>query len=639
MPDTHIFAIGGDHGAATSMSDGTSYIFEVSGSRYYAASDRIPVSRLTTAIATSQALIVDGHQYDPPVLQDEMLLVSVIEVGQGTNCTTREQLGALLHQAEERDDVFRPDFLQGLILTRRGPVGDGFADGARELLDSMKGHRWVQIASRPSACLKPGIYVLVGSSLRPAYRVYDDHQKAFSTSLKPRLRCRPSHPFEQLHVAGADYATLSVAVPSRLQSPGQLRIAVKDVFRVHGLKTSLCNSSYYRLSSPAQESADVVQKLVDRGHHILGLTKLSSMIAREEPLDAVDFQTAFSPRGDGYQSPAGSSSGSAVAVASYRWLDCALGTDTSGSGRRPALVNGIFQFRPSHDSVPLGGMVPTFLQFDTPCIFARNLEVVGQVLSTWLPGIDQFLLYAPDDSSPVEIIYPLDYLPTSVCGQMSIIDSFVDDLATQLDVPITKLSIRKSWEDSPPDEASSDIEEYLKDVVVHTYYYSFYHASDEFRARYLERFGHKPYAIPFVENCWSSGAAVSPEQFAEGLRRLEVYRTWLLNTIFRNRRNLVVLPISSVEPHYRDEPTVSPPYQTATDELFLPPILRSPDVVVPIGEIPYNSRITGLQEYLPVAVNVLGAPGMDYWILDSVKRVLQRSGRPVEVRAGSRMFS
>lgn len=110
MPDTHIFAIGGDHGAATSMSDGTSYIFEVSGSRYYAASDRIPVSRLTTAIATSQALIVDGHQYDPPVLQDEMLLVSVIEVGQGTNCTTREQLGALLHQAEERDDVFRPRF-------------------------------------------------------------------------------------------------------------------------------------------------------------------------------------------------------------------------------------------------------------------------------------------------------------------------------------------------------------------------------------------------------------------------------------------------------------------------------------------------------------------------------------------------
>lgn len=165
---------------------------------------------------------------------------------------------------------------------------------------------------------------------------------------------------------------MAVAVPSRLNTT-QLRVAVKDLFRIHGLKTSLCNSSYYTLSSSATKSAQAVQRLVDQGHHIVGLTKLSSMIAREEPLDAVDFQTAFNPRGGGYQSPAGSSSGSAVAIASYDWLDCAIGTDTSGSGRRPALVNGIFQFRPSHNLVPLAGMVPTFLQFDTPCLFLSQI--------------------------------------------------------------------------------------------------------------------------------------------------------------------------------------------------------------------------------------------------------------------------
>lgn len=104
-------------------------------------------------------------------------------------------------------------------------------------------------------------------------------------------------PFTQLRIAGEQYATLSIAVPSRLSCG--LRIAVKDLFRLKGLKTSLCNSSYYQLSTPASETATVVQRLVDRGHHILGLTKLSSMIAREEPLDAVDFQTAFNPRGDG----------------------------------------------------------------------------------------------------------------------------------------------------------------------------------------------------------------------------------------------------------------------------------------------------------------------------------------------------
>lgn len=105
--------------------------------------------------------------------------------------------------------------------------------------------------------------------------------------------------FTQLRIAGEQYATLSAAVPSLLScSHKQLRIAVKDLFRLKGLKTSLCNSSHYKLSTPASETATVVQRLVDRGHHILGLTKLSSMIAREEPLDAVDFQTAFNPRGD-----------------------------------------------------------------------------------------------------------------------------------------------------------------------------------------------------------------------------------------------------------------------------------------------------------------------------------------------------
>lgn len=177
LPETHIFAVGGDHGAAMSTSDATVCIFEVGGSRYYAASDRIPVSRLATAIAIGQVLIVDGYQYDPPVLQDEMLLVSVAEVGRGTNCTTREQLETLLHQAKESDGVFRPEFLQGLILAKRGPISDGFADEARKLLAHTKGNRWAQITSQPSASLRPGIYILMGSTLKPAYRVFDDHTR------------------------------------------------------------------------------------------------------------------------------------------------------------------------------------------------------------------------------------------------------------------------------------------------------------------------------------------------------------------------------------------------------------------------------------------------------------------------------
>lgn len=54
------------------------------------------------------------------------------------------------------------------------------------------------------------------------------------------------------------------------------------------------------------------------------------MIGKEEPTEATDYHAPFNPRADGYQSPAGSSSGSAAAVATYDWLDFAIGTDTTG---------------------------------------------------------------------------------------------------------------------------------------------------------------------------------------------------------------------------------------------------------------------------------------------------------------------
>jgi Asp-tRNA(Asn)/Glu-tRNA(Gln) amidotransferase A subunit family amidase len=148
-----------------------------------------------------------------------------------------------------------------------------------------------------------------------------------------------------------------------------LRIVVKDVFCMEGLKTSLNNRAYYEFSAPAELTATMIEALACDGAQIVGMTKLSSMIAREEPSDAVEFRSAFNPRGDGYQSPVGSSSGSAAAVAAYEWVDCGIGTDACGNGRQPALANGVWQFRPSHDLVDHKSMVAIYTLFDTPCIF------------------------------------------------------------------------------------------------------------------------------------------------------------------------------------------------------------------------------------------------------------------------------
>ena len=58
------------------------------------------------------------------------------------------------------------------------------------------------------------------------------------------------------------------------------------------------------------------------------MLKLNSFIGREEPTEANDYQVPFNPREDGYQSPAGSGSGSTVSLASYGWLHFTLESDS-----------------------------------------------------------------------------------------------------------------------------------------------------------------------------------------------------------------------------------------------------------------------------------------------------------------------
>ncbi|KAL5623682.1 hypothetical protein FOBRF1_002932 [Fusarium oxysporum] len=93
--------------------------------------------------------------------------------------------------------------------------------------------------------------------------------------------------FERLGVASISNTGLAIAVPSRAptlvtNTPPNLRVAVKDYFPVHVIKTSLCNRAYYDLSEHAAFTAEVIQALINDGAHMLGLTKLSSVITQPE---------------------------------------------------------------------------------------------------------------------------------------------------------------------------------------------------------------------------------------------------------------------------------------------------------------------------------------------------------------------
>ena len=107
-----------------------------------------------------------------------------------------------------------------------------------------------------------------------------------------------------------------------------LRVAIKDNFDLQGSKTSLCSRAYYELHPPKTMTAPCIQQLERLGAVIVGKTKLTSFATWEEPTESIDYPAPWNPRADGFLTAGGSSNGSGAAIATYEWLDIAVGSDS-----------------------------------------------------------------------------------------------------------------------------------------------------------------------------------------------------------------------------------------------------------------------------------------------------------------------
>lgn len=451
----------------------------------------------------------------------------------------------------------------------------------------------------------------------------------------------------ELGVGGEHAPSIAVAVPSRLRdaaTPSQplagLRVAVKDVFQIRGVRTSLCNRAYHKLYPPAKETAACIKLLTQAGANVVGLTKLASFAATEEPIECVDFQAPWNPRADGYQSPAGSSSGSGAAIAAYPWLDIAIGSDTSGSGRRPGHWNGCFAMRPSHGALPVEGYIPSFRRFDVPVFYGRDIEACKDFAHHWY-GKDSSIPGLGTRRLPLSIVYPSDYVRAIRNGaQVELIEKFTSDLEASFGVERRTVSFDALWDTSPPAEANSQsLQEYMKYACRNSFFHDDYHNFDQFREDYFKRYAKTPYISPPVHRQWERSAAITSDERDEAVARLEVYRNWFSQEVMRANTHLtiVVIPIEEIAPRYRDDAT-SDFWPTGVPMLFLSPVLGGPELTVPIGEVPFDSKVTREREYLPVGISLLAMPGWDMELFELAQKCLGNSGRATEVYAGKRMF-
>ena len=185
----------------------------------------------------------------------------------------------------------------------------------------------------------------------------------------------------------AEAAAVDAAVAAGEQLPlAGLVAAVKDNIDVAGLPTTAGAPSYEYL--PARDATSVA-RLRAAGAVVLGKTNLdqfaTGLVGTRSPYGAV--RNAWDPA----RISGGSSAGSAVAVA-LGLVDFALGTDTAGSGRVPAALNGIVGVKPTRGVIPCTGVVPACRSLDCVTVFARSLPLARRAVA---------VMAGPDGADPL----------------------------------------------------------------------------------------------------------------------------------------------------------------------------------------------------------------------------------------------
>ncbi|RVD35946.1 amidase, partial [Mesorhizobium sp. M4A.F.Ca.ET.020.02.1.1] len=138
-------------------------------------------------------------------------------------------------------------------------------------------------------------------------------------------------------------------------------VSIKDLFDVAGEATT-AGSLMLKPAAPALRDAAVVSRLRQAGAVILGKTNMT-----EFAFTAIGTNQHYGTPGNATDAsliPGGSSSGAGVSVGEGT-CDIAIGSDTGGSVRIPASLNGVIGFKPTARRVPLTGAYPLSATLDS----------------------------------------------------------------------------------------------------------------------------------------------------------------------------------------------------------------------------------------------------------------------------------
>lgn len=633
-------------------------VLDIDGIPYYVGG--IPKGKLDSG-STSKAV-------DAAALINEVDLFPLTVVESSAECFGPDELLGVISHYQRKDDVFTPAFLRTVYLQSVGGVEEDVPQVNVTSLEDVLGDLDVKLFITQGEVLGQSLLVtsdtITGISGGPyfvsaatgniykAHRLYSDHNLAFIQGVVSDEQGG----YLSLPALAEDVMAKSIAVPSRLYSAPSaekplagLRFGVKDIFHVKGVATSGGSRSYFYHYGVQNVTGPAVQRLIDLGAVLVGKMGTVQFANGDRPTaDWVDLHAPFNPRGDGYQDPSGSSTGPGVGVGAYEWLDLAVGSDTGGSMRGPAGSQGIFGNRPSTGAISLDYVIPLSPVSDSAGLFARSGKLWAEATRAWYNNTQLVTNY----TSYPQRLYTSNSRVGAWSGTMNnealaLVDTFYSQLSGFLNTEALPGNYTQLWSNTHPDNTTEDVNEMMHST------YGVYITHDQWKILGKPFFdsyadandGRRPYINPGPLARWEWGwENATDELYAESLRNISIFKDWY-ETHAYGRHNEASCS-ESVYAYiwqdgavsYRDE-YVSAPTQPplGMDDTNCAIYAGAPEVVVPIGEVAYNSTKSMHMEYLPVAMALRMARGCDF-ALASLVSDLEEAGILMPVAAGARLY-
>ena len=165
-------------------------------------------------------------------------------------------------------------------------------------------------------------------------------------------------------------------------------IGLKDIYYTAGIPTTACSKVYEEFVP--EYDATTVTLLKNAGAIMMGKTVTTEFAC----MDPSPTKNPWNPA----HTPGGSSSGSAVAVAT-RMCPAALGSQTVGSVLRPASYNGVVGFKPTFGRVSRYGVIPVSWSLDHVGWMARSVEDTALLMQ---------VMAVADPNEPITVGLPAD---------------------------------------------------------------------------------------------------------------------------------------------------------------------------------------------------------------------------------------